>query len=85
MPHEQETRQEDRLIPNVTCPEAIADRNRAWLVRATENISVPRRCRQRVVAKLEAEKNQDLPQLVSNLRKSQSKGYLQREDSHTAA
>ena len=59
-----EVRQEDRQVPNVTCPETMVDSNRAWLARAIENISVPPRCRQIVIAKLETKKSQDLPPLV---------------------
>ena len=59
-----ELQQEDRQVPNVTCPETTVDSNRTWLARATENISVPPRCRQIVIAKLEAKKSQDLPPLV---------------------
>ena len=37
-----EPQQEDRKVPNVTCPETMVDSNRTWLDRATENISVLR-------------------------------------------
>jgi hypothetical protein len=46
------------------CPEKTASRSQAWLVRAAENVSIPARCQQMLIARLETEKGQGLPSLV---------------------
>jgi hypothetical protein len=55
----QEQRQKNRQIPNVTCPLTKVDSKQTWVARATENITVPPRCWQIVTAKLDAKKSQD--------------------------
>ena len=38
--------------------------DKSWLVRATQNVTVPPRCRQIIIGALETERDQDLPPLV---------------------
>jgi len=63
-PTKQEARQMDEQFPASPCPEATSSHKRVWLVKAVENVTVPPRCKQIIVGRLDSEEKQNPPPLV---------------------
>ena len=61
---QQQTRRTDEQLSARLHHEQGCQQNRAWFVRAKENTIIAPRCRQIIVGRLEAEKEQNLPPLV---------------------
>ena len=63
-PTKQEARRMDEQLPASTCSEATPSTENVWLVKAVENVTVPPRCQQIIVGRLDSDEKQNPPPLV---------------------
>jgi len=54
----------DEQLPASPCSEASPSHEKVWLVKAVENITVPPRCQQIIVGRLDSDEKQNPPPLV---------------------
>ena len=58
-PTKQEVRRKDEQLPASPCYEATPSKEKVWIVKAVENVTVPPRCQQIIVGRLDSNEKQN--------------------------
>jgi len=63
-PTKQEARRMDEQLPASPCSEATTSQEKVWFVKAVKNVTVPPRCQQIILGRLDSDEKQNPPPLV---------------------